>query len=56
MNGSDYEKDILLVEDDDDEESGGGGFDYNETKRIPKILTEEDIKKLKAAQKMQKKD
>lgn len=48
MSGSDYEKDILLVESDDDEESGNG-FDYNETKRIPKILTEEDIKKLKAA-------
>ena len=47
MNGTDYEKDILLVDEDDDDETGGG-FDYNETLKVPKILTDEDIKKMKA--------
>ena len=45
MRDPEYEKDILLVDEDDDDENGG--FDYNEPHRIPKILTEEEIKKLK---------
>ena len=49
MNSSDYESDILLINEEDDDEFGM--FDYSETLKIPKILTEEDIKKMKASQK-----
>lgn len=42
MNYSEYEKNILLNEEDDDE-NYNGAFDYNETIKIPKILTSEEI-------------
>jgi hypothetical protein len=49
MTSTDFEKNILLDEEDDDEESGGNGlFDYNEvSSKIPKILTSEEIRKMK---------
>jgi hypothetical protein len=40
LNEHEYENDILL---DEDEETG---FDYEET-NVPKLLTDEDLKKLK---------
>ena len=40
LNEHEYENDILLEEDDDN------AFDYEET-NVPKLLTDDDLKKLK---------
>ena len=56
MSPEEYESNILLVNEEDDDELGGA-FDYNETLKIPTIITEDDIRKIKAnsknAQEMQ---
>lgn len=44
LNEHEYENDILLEEDDDN------AFDYEET-QVPKLLTEEDLKKMKQSEK-----
>lgn len=48
LNEHEYENDILLEEDDD------GTFDYEET-NVPKLLTDDDLKKLKQTQKSNEK-
>ena len=45
MKEGDYEEDILLEEDDEDD-STQDGLSFSQSK-IPKILTEDDIRKLK---------